>query len=42
MLVGRGAIVNLMSYSLFKKLGGSDYELIKANMTVALWEEVSL
>jgi hypothetical protein len=27
---------------LFKKLGGSDYELIKANMTVALWEEVSL
>jgi hypothetical protein len=42
LLVGRGAIVNLMSYSLFKKLGGSDYELIKANMTVALWEEVSL
>jgi hypothetical protein len=28
MLVDGGAIVNLMSYSLFKKLGGSDEELI--------------
>jgi hypothetical protein len=34
MLVDGGAIVNLMSYSLFKKLGGSDEELINANMTV--------
>jgi hypothetical protein len=35
MLVDRGAIVNLMSYSLLKKLGGSDDELIKTNMTVS-------
>jgi hypothetical protein len=35
MLVDGGAIVNLMSYSLFKKLGGSDEELIKTNMTVS-------
>jgi hypothetical protein len=35
MLVDEGAIVNLMSYSLFKKLGGSDEELIKTNMTVS-------
>jgi hypothetical protein len=35
MLVDRGAIVNLMLYSLFKKLGGSDEELIKTNMTVS-------
>jgi hypothetical protein len=34
MLVDGGVIVNLMSYSLFKKLGGSDEELIKTNMTV--------
>jgi hypothetical protein len=34
MLVDGGAIVNLMPYSLFKKLGGSDEELIKINMTV--------
>jgi hypothetical protein len=34
MLVDEGAIVNLMSYSLFKKLGGSDDELIKTNMTI--------
>jgi hypothetical protein len=33
MLVDGGAIVNLMS--LFKKLGGSDDELIKTNMTVS-------
>jgi hypothetical protein len=33
MLVDGGAIVNLMLYSLFKKLGGSDEELIKTNMT---------
>jgi hypothetical protein len=34
MLVDGGAIVNLMPYSIFKKLGGSDEELIKTNMTV--------
>jgi hypothetical protein len=35
MLVDGGAIVNLMPYSLFKKLGGSNDELIKTNMTVS-------
>jgi hypothetical protein len=35
MLVDGGAIVNLMPYSLFKKLGGSHEELIKTNMTVS-------
>jgi hypothetical protein len=35
MLVDGGAIVNLMSYSLFKKLGGSVDELIKTTMTVS-------
>jgi len=30
-----GAIVNLMPYSLYKKLGGTDEELIKTNMTVS-------
>jgi hypothetical protein len=35
MLVDGGSIVNLMPYSLFKKLGGSDDELIKTNMTVS-------
>jgi hypothetical protein len=35
MLVDGGAIVILMPYSLFKKLGGSDEELIKTNMTVS-------
>jgi hypothetical protein len=35
MLVDGGAIVNLMLYSLFKKLGGSYDELIKTNMTVS-------
>jgi hypothetical protein len=35
MLVDGGAIVNLMSYSLLKKLGGSDEELIKTNKTVS-------
>ena len=29
------AIVNLMPYSLYKKLGGKDEELIKTNMTVS-------
>ena len=35
MLVDSGAIVNLMSYSLYKKLGGTYEELIKTNMTVS-------
>jgi hypothetical protein len=35
MLVDGGVIVNLMPYSLFKKLGGSDEELIKTNMTLS-------
>jgi hypothetical protein len=35
MLVDGGAIVNLMPYPLFKKLGGLDDELIKTNMTVS-------
>jgi hypothetical protein len=35
MLVDGGAIVNLMPYSLFKKLGDSDDELIKTNMIVS-------
>jgi hypothetical protein len=30
-----GAIVNLMPYSLYKKLGGMDEELIKMNMMVS-------
>jgi hypothetical protein len=35
MLVDSGAIVNLMPDSLYKKLGGTDKELIKTNMTVS-------
>ena len=35
MLVDGGAIVNLMPYSRFQKLGGSDEELIKTNLTVS-------
>jgi hypothetical protein len=31
MLIDRGAIINLMPYSLFKKMGKSDEELIKTN-----------
>ena len=34
MLVDGGAIVNLMPYSLYKKLGGVDSELIKTHMTI--------
>jgi hypothetical protein len=33
MLVDSGAIMNLMTYSLYKKLGGSDEELIRTKMT---------
>jgi hypothetical protein len=36
MLVDGGAIVNWIPYSLFKKLGGSDDELIKTNMIVSV------
>ena len=35
MLVDGGAIVNLMLYSLYKKLGGTDEDLIKTNMPVS-------
>ena len=35
MLVDGGTIVNLMPYLLFKKLGGTDEELIKTNMTIS-------
>ena len=35
MLVDVGAIANIMPYSLFKKLGGKDEELVKTNMTVS-------
>ena len=35
MLVDGGAIINLMPYSLYKKLGGQDEDLIKTNMTVS-------
>ena len=35
MLVDGGAIVNLMPYSLYKKLGGQDEDLIKTNMMVS-------
>jgi hypothetical protein len=35
MLVDGSAIINLMLYSLFKKIGGSDEGLIKTNMTVS-------
>jgi len=35
MLVDSGAIINLMSYSLYKKLGGTDVELMKTNVTIS-------
>jgi hypothetical protein len=35
MLVDGGAVVNLMPYDLFKKLGKSDAELVKTNMTLS-------
>jgi hypothetical protein len=34
MLVDDGSVVNLMSYSVFKKLGREDDELIKTNLTL--------
>ena len=35
MLVDSGAIMNLIPYSLYQKLGGTDEELIKTNMMVS-------
>ena len=35
MLVDGGAVVNVMPYSLFRKLGKVDAELVKTNMTLA-------
>jgi hypothetical protein len=35
MLVDRGAAVNLMPYSLYKKLGKQDDKLVKTNMTLS-------
>jgi hypothetical protein len=34
MLVDSGAIVNVMPYQLYKKLGGTDDELVKTNMMI--------
>jgi hypothetical protein len=34
MLVDNGTIVNVMPYALYKKLGGTDDELVKTNMTI--------
>jgi hypothetical protein len=34
MLIDGGAIINLMLYSIFKKMGKSDEELIKTNMMI--------
>jgi hypothetical protein len=34
MLIDGGAVVNLMTYSIFKKLGREDNELIKTNLTL--------
>jgi hypothetical protein len=34
MLIDGGAIINLMPYSSFKKMGKSDEELIKTNMRI--------
>jgi hypothetical protein len=33
-MVDSGAIMNLVPYSLYKKLGGMDEELIRTNMTI--------
>jgi hypothetical protein len=34
MLVNGGAAINLMSYSVFKKLGREDDEVMKTNLTI--------
>jgi hypothetical protein len=34
MLIDGGAAVNLMSYSIFKKLGREDDDLVKTNLTL--------
>jgi hypothetical protein len=38
MLVDGGAVVNLMPYSLYGKLGKQDDELVKTNMTLTVLE----
>ena len=39
MLVDNGAMVNLMPYSLYKKLSGSDEELIKTKDGQRCWRK---
>jgi hypothetical protein len=34
MLIDGGAVVNLMSYAMFKKFGREDNELVKTNLTL--------
>jgi hypothetical protein len=34
MLIDGSAVINLMSYSIFKKLGRKDDELVKTNLTL--------
>jgi hypothetical protein len=34
MLVDNGAIVNVMSFALYKKLGGTDEEMVRTNMMI--------
>jgi hypothetical protein len=34
MLDDGGATINLMPYSIFRKLGWEDYELVKTNLTL--------
>jgi hypothetical protein len=34
MFVNGGAAINLMSYSVFKKLGREDDEVVKTNLTI--------
>jgi hypothetical protein len=38
MLVDNGAIVNVMPYALYKRLGGTDDELVKTNMMITGFE----
>jgi hypothetical protein len=43
MLVDGGAVVNLMPYSLYQKLGKPDDELVKTNMTLnGVWIDSSI
>jgi hypothetical protein len=34
MLVDNGVVINLMSYSIFRRLGRKDDELVKTNLTL--------